>query len=91
VFRNYDPGLRPQEKAVEYVRALNAVKLDKVRLYVFFFFCFQFRNQCVSIACEVYLFLIVCFLIYEGLDFCKTIYWRIRWTYRCYFVYGEEP
>ncbi|XP_020202256.1 DDB1- and CUL4-associated factor 13 [Cajanus cajan] len=30
VFRNYDPSLRPQEKAVEYVRALNAVKLDKI-------------------------------------------------------------
>lgn len=30
MFRNYDPILRPQEKAVEYVRALNAVKLDKV-------------------------------------------------------------
>ncbi|KAL2931389.1 DDB1- and CUL4-associated factor 13 [Bienertia sinuspersici] len=30
VFRNYDPSLRPQEKAVEYVRALNAAKLDKV-------------------------------------------------------------
>ncbi|AES59575.1 putative transcription factor WD40-like family [Medicago truncatula] len=30
VFRNYDPILRPQEKAVEYVRALNAVKLDKI-------------------------------------------------------------
>uniref|UniRef100_A0A2N9GVH8 DDB1- and CUL4-associated factor 13 n=1 Tax=Fagus sylvatica TaxID=28930 RepID=A0A2N9GVH8_FAGSY len=30
VFRNYDPTLRPLEKAVEYVRALNAAKLDKV-------------------------------------------------------------
>ncbi|MED6158560.1 hypothetical protein PIB30_033779 [Stylosanthes scabra] len=30
VFRNYDPSLRTQEKAVEYVRALNAVKLDKI-------------------------------------------------------------
>ncbi|KAH1211929.1 DDB1- and CUL4-associated factor 13 [Glycine max] len=30
VFRNYDPSLRPQEKAVEYVRAVNAVKLDKI-------------------------------------------------------------
>ncbi|KAD6795730.1 hypothetical protein E3N88_06626 [Mikania micrantha] len=30
VSRNYDPNLRPQEKAVEYVRALNAAKLDKV-------------------------------------------------------------
>ncbi|KAE9584675.1 hypothetical protein Lal_00023530 [Lupinus albus] len=30
VFRNYDPTLRTQEKAVEYVRALNAVKLDKI-------------------------------------------------------------
>lgn len=30
MFRNYDPSLRPQEKAMEYVRALNAVKLDKV-------------------------------------------------------------
>ncbi|KAJ7957447.1 DDB1- and CUL4-associated factor 13 [Quillaja saponaria] len=29
VFRNYDPSIRPQEKAVEYVRALNAAKLDK--------------------------------------------------------------
>ncbi|MED6150506.1 hypothetical protein PIB30_072943, partial [Stylosanthes scabra] len=29
VFRNYDP-LRTQEKAVEYVHALNAVKLDKI-------------------------------------------------------------
>ncbi|CAL5205873.1 unnamed protein product [Lathyrus oleraceus] len=30
VFRNYDPILRPQEKALEYQRALNAVKLDKI-------------------------------------------------------------
>ncbi|XP_042971987.1 DDB1- and CUL4-associated factor 13 isoform X1 [Carya illinoinensis] len=30
VFRNYDPNLRPQEKAVEYVRALSAAKLDKI-------------------------------------------------------------
>ncbi|KAL3848821.1 hypothetical protein ACJIZ3_010703 [Penstemon smallii] len=30
VFRNYDPNLRSQEKAVEYVRALNAAKLDKI-------------------------------------------------------------
>ena len=30
MFRNYDPTLRPLEKAVEYVRALNAAKLDKV-------------------------------------------------------------
>jgi WD repeat and SOF domain-containing protein 1 len=30
VFRNFDPSLRPQEKAVEYVRALNAAKLDKI-------------------------------------------------------------
>ncbi|KAL8136731.1 hypothetical protein V2J09_002732 [Rumex salicifolius] len=30
VFRNYDPSLRPHEKATEYVRALNAAKLDKV-------------------------------------------------------------
>ncbi|KNA15888.1 hypothetical protein SOVF_094180 [Spinacia oleracea] len=30
VFRNYDPSLRPQEKAVEYVRALNAAKLEKI-------------------------------------------------------------
>lgn len=30
VFRNFDPSLRHQEKAVEYVRALNAVKLDKI-------------------------------------------------------------
>ncbi|CAK9316174.1 unnamed protein product [Citrullus colocynthis] len=30
VFRNFDPSLRTQEKAVEYVRALNAAKLDKM-------------------------------------------------------------
>uniref|UniRef100_A0A7N0TIW4 Sof1-like protein domain-containing protein n=1 Tax=Kalanchoe fedtschenkoi TaxID=63787 RepID=A0A7N0TIW4_KALFE len=30
VFHNYDPNLRTQEKAVEYVRALNAAKLDKI-------------------------------------------------------------
>ncbi|CAI0400688.1 unnamed protein product [Linum tenue] len=30
VFRNFDPKLRPQEKAVEYVRALNAAKLEKI-------------------------------------------------------------
>ncbi|GMH07265.1 hypothetical protein Nepgr_009105 [Nepenthes gracilis] len=30
VFRNYDPNLRPQEKAVEYARALNAAKLEKI-------------------------------------------------------------
>ncbi|XP_042489115.1 DDB1- and CUL4-associated factor 13-like isoform X2 [Macadamia integrifolia] len=30
VFHNFDPNLRTQEKAVEYVRALNAAKLDKI-------------------------------------------------------------
>ena len=35
VFHNYDPSIRTQEKAVEYVRALNAVKLDKVRFFIF--------------------------------------------------------
>ncbi|XP_047307631.1 DDB1- and CUL4-associated factor 13 [Impatiens glandulifera] len=30
VFRNFDPNLRTQEKATEYVRALNAAKLDKI-------------------------------------------------------------
>ncbi|KAG8641350.1 DDB1- and CUL4-associated factor 13 isoform X2 [Manihot esculenta] len=30
VFRNFDPNLRPQEKAIEYARALNAAKLDKI-------------------------------------------------------------
>ncbi|KAK1269380.1 Guanine nucleotide-binding protein subunit beta-like protein B [Acorus gramineus] len=30
VFRNFDPSLRAQEKATEYVRALNAAKLDKI-------------------------------------------------------------
>lgn len=31
VFRNYDPVLHPMERATEYVQALNATKLDKVR------------------------------------------------------------
>ncbi|XXG76269.1 hypothetical protein AAC387_Pa08g0652 [Persea americana] len=30
VFRNYDPNIRTQEAATEYVRALNAAKLDKI-------------------------------------------------------------
>lgn len=30
VFRNLDPSLHPQERAHEYVRAVNAAKLDKV-------------------------------------------------------------
>ncbi|EPS59175.1 hypothetical protein M569_15635, partial [Genlisea aurea] len=30
VFRNFDPSIRTQEKAVEYVRAVNAAKLDKI-------------------------------------------------------------
>ncbi|KAK9697808.1 hypothetical protein RND81_08G062800 [Saponaria officinalis] len=30
VFKNLDPTLRPMEKAEEYVRALNAAKLDKI-------------------------------------------------------------
>ncbi|ESQ54406.1 hypothetical protein EUTSA_v10025176mg [Eutrema salsugineum] len=30
VFHNFDPSLRPMEKAVEYKRALNAAKLDKI-------------------------------------------------------------
>lgn len=30
VFRNFDPNIRTQEKAVEYVRALNAAKLEKI-------------------------------------------------------------
>jgi len=37
VFHNFDPNLRTQEKAVEYQRALNAAKLDKVILMFFFF------------------------------------------------------
>ncbi len=31
VFRNLDPSLHPQERAHEYVRALNAVKLEKAK------------------------------------------------------------
>ncbi|KAH9619889.1 hypothetical protein KSS87_006515 [Heliosperma pusillum] len=30
VFRNLDPSLRPQEKAIEYTRALNAAKTNKI-------------------------------------------------------------
>ncbi|PKU83402.1 DDB1- and CUL4-associated factor 13 [Dendrobium catenatum] len=30
VFRNYDPNLRSQERGVEYTRALNAAKLEKI-------------------------------------------------------------
>lgn len=30
VFRNFDPNLRPQEKGIEYVRAVNAAKLEKI-------------------------------------------------------------
>ncbi|KAF6155800.1 hypothetical protein GIB67_039131 [Kingdonia uniflora] len=30
VFRNFDPNLRPQEKSIEYVRGLNAAKLEKI-------------------------------------------------------------
>uniref|UniRef100_A0A2P2LPI6 Uncharacterized protein n=1 Tax=Rhizophora mucronata TaxID=61149 RepID=A0A2P2LPI6_RHIMU len=30
VFRNFDPNLRTQEKAIEYVRAVNAAKLEKI-------------------------------------------------------------
>jgi len=30
VHRNLDPALHPFEKAIEYTRALNAVKLDRV-------------------------------------------------------------
>ncbi|GFP86440.1 ddb1- and cul4-associated factor 13 [Phtheirospermum japonicum] len=30
VFRNFDPNIRSQDKSVEYVRALNAAKLDKI-------------------------------------------------------------
>ncbi|KAJ6815822.1 DDB1- and CUL4-associated factor 13 [Iris pallida] len=30
VFKNYDPNLRPQERATEYTRALNAAKLEKI-------------------------------------------------------------
>lgn len=33
VFRNYDPNLHTQEKAVEYTRALNAAKLEKVNTF----------------------------------------------------------
>lgn len=33
VFRNFDPNLRTQEKAVEYVRALSAAKLDKIFVF----------------------------------------------------------
>lgn len=45
VFRNYDPSIRSQEKAVEYVRALNAAKLDKVN-----FFCFN-EEICSLVFC----------------------------------------
>lgn len=42
VYRNFDPSLRTQEKSVEYVRAVNAAKLDKVPLsphiWIFNFF-----------------------------------------------------
>ena len=50
MFHNFDPNLRTQEKAVEYQRALNAAKLDKVMLillfyrigFVLFIWCFLF-------------------------------------------------
>lgn len=35
MFRNYDPNLRTLEKAVEYTRALNAAKLEKVNRFLF--------------------------------------------------------
>jgi hypothetical protein len=42
VFRNYDPALRSQEKAVEYTRALNAAKLEKVCLVFLLCICCLF-------------------------------------------------
>ena len=35
VFRNYDPSIRNLENATEYVRAVNAAKLDKVKMRFF--------------------------------------------------------
>lgn len=39
VFRNLDPSLHPQERAHEYVRALNAVKLEKAKFVTSSLFC----------------------------------------------------
>lgn len=49
MFHNYDPSLRPQEKAVEYVRALNAAKLDKVIQVIdsLFVLVLVFPNVCL--------------------------------------------
>lgn len=36
MFRNLDPSLHPQERAHEYVRAVNSAKLDKVQFAIRF-------------------------------------------------------
>jgi hypothetical protein len=48
VFRNYDPGLRTQEKAVEYTRALNVLQSWKRHASSPFFalFLFSFSFHC---------------------------------------------
>ncbi|XP_074293126.1 uncharacterized protein LOC141620055 [Silene latifolia] len=48
VFRNLDPSLRPQEKAIEYTRALNAAKLDKIFARPF---VGAMEGHCEAISC----------------------------------------
>ena len=50
VQRNVDPRLHPFEKAIEYTRALNAVKLDKVFAKPFVFALNEHRDSVYCMA-----------------------------------------
>ena len=70
VFRNYDPALRSQEKAVEYTRALNAAKLEKVRLIFLI---------CIYVLFLLYIFMRLMLLPIS--DICQAIYWSNGWSH----------
>lgn len=61
VFRNYDPNLHTQEKAVEYTRALTAAKLEKVNTFYqcTYFSCickFNFQEYHVTMSLKGFVF-----------------------------------
>ena len=62
VFRNFDPSLRTQEKATEYVRALNAAKLEKVNYRIWI--------QLFDFLCRIFIhyFITLCFRLFRYLQ-----------------------
>ena len=81
VHTNLDPALHPFEKAIEYTRALNAVKLD--RYFALEIVCQTLLAKKFSAPGAV---MTACFLQ----DLCKALHSRLP-TYRRGLLPGAEP